>query len=136
MVLTHARALLTSSPPGTTDYIEADLNRPDSIVEIACRKIDFARPVTIMLMGILGHIRNAAEDDDDRHARSVVETLKSALPSGGYLAIGESLNTNTAQNAEFDVYNQTGAVPYRLRRADQIARFFDGLELARSRSDP
>jgi S-adenosyl methyltransferase len=128
MVLTHARALLTSSPPSTTDYIEADLNDPGSILKIARQKLDFARPVAIMLMGILGHIGNPAEDDD-RHARSVVETLKSELPSGGYLAICESLDTDPAQNAALDVYNQTGAVPYRLRRADQIARFFDGLEL-------
>lgn len=128
MVLTHARALLTSSAPSTTDYIEADLNDPDSILRIAQEKIDFGRPVAIMLMGILGHIGNPAEHDD-RHARSVVETLKSALPSGGYLALYESLNTDPAQNAALDTYNRTGAVPYRLRRADQIVRFFDGLEL-------
>jgi O-methyltransferase involved in polyketide biosynthesis len=128
MVLAHARALLTSSPPGATDYISADLNDPGSILEIARQKLDFSRPVAIMLMGILGHIGDPAEDDD-RVARSLVQTLKDALPTGGYLAISESIDTDPANNAALDYYNQTGALPYRVRRADQIARFFDGLEL-------
>jgi hypothetical protein len=129
MVLTHARALLTSSPPSTTDYIGADLNDPRSILEIARQRLDFTRPVAIMLMGILGHIGNPAEDDD-RYAQSVVETLKAALPSGGYLAIYEALDTSQEQNAALDIYNKTGALPYHVRRGGQIAKFFDGLEPA------
>jgi len=128
LVLAHARALLTGNSPGDTDYINADLNDPGSILEIARQKLDFSRPVAIMLMGILGHIGNPAEDDD-RFAQSVVLTLKDALPPGGYLALNEAVDTDPAQNAALDYYNQTGAVPYRVRRADQIARFFDGLEL-------
>jgi hypothetical protein len=128
LVLAHARALLTSSAPSTTDYISADLNEPGSILEVARQKLDFSRPVAIMLMGILGHIGNPGEDDD-RFAQSVVQTLKDALPAGGYLALNEAIDTDPAQNAALDYYNQTGAVPYRVRRADQIARFFDGLDL-------
>ncbi|HEX6521239.1 MAG TPA: SAM-dependent methyltransferase [Streptosporangiaceae bacterium] len=128
MVLTHARALLNSSPPSSTDYIDADLNDPVSVLKIAREKLDFTRPVAIMLMGILGNIGDPAEDDD-RFARSVADTLKTALPSGGYLAINEAVDIDPAQKAALDIYNQTGAVPYHVRRADQIARFFDGLEL-------
>jgi hypothetical protein len=129
LVLVHARALLTSSPPSTTDYISADLNDPARILEIARQKLDFSRPVAIMLMDILGHIGNPAEDDDD-FARTVVQILKDALPPGGHLALCEADDTDPAQNIALDYYNQTGAIPYRARRADQIARFFDGLELA------
>ena len=128
MVLAHARALLTSSPPGTTDYINGDLTDPGSILEAAREKLDFSRPVAIMLMGILGHIGNPAEDDD-RYARSVVQVLKDALPPGGCLAINEAVDTDPDHNAAIDHYNQTGALPYRLRRPDQVHRFFDGLEL-------
>jgi hypothetical protein len=128
MVLTHARALLTSTPPSTTDYIEADLNDPDSILEVARQKLDFTRPVAIMLMGILGHIGNPGEDDD-RFAVSVVQRLKAALPSGGYLAINEAIDTDQAQNEALDYYNQTGAIPYRVRRPEQVVQFFDGFEL-------
>jgi hypothetical protein len=128
LVLAHARALLTSSIPGSTDYISADLNEPGSILEVARQKLDFSRPVAIMLMGILGHIGNPGEDDD-HFAQSVVRILKDALSTGGYLALYESVDTDPAHNAGLDYYNQTGADPYHVRRADQIARFFAGLDL-------
>lgn len=128
LVLVHARALLTSSPPSTTDYISGDLNDPGAILEIARQKLDFSRPVAIMLMGILGHIGNPAEDND-HVAWSIVQTLKDALPPSGYLALYEAVDTDPAQNIATDYYNQSGAVPYHLRRADQVARFFAGLEL-------
>jgi hypothetical protein len=128
MVLAQARALLTSNPAGNTDYIDADLNDPGSILEIAREKLDFTRPVAIMLMGVLGHIGNPGEDDD-RFAQSVVATLRAVLPSGGYLALNEAVDTDTAANEALDHYNRTGAVPYRVRTSEQVARFFDGLEL-------
>jgi len=127
LVLAHARALLTSKSTGGTDYIDADLNDPDEIIRIAREKLDFCQPVAIMLMGTLGHIGNPAEDDDGV-ARSIVDRLKEALPSCGYLAIRGALEDPEFSAAQ-EVYNQTGAAPYHLRRADQIIRFFDGLEL-------
>lgn len=130
LVLAHARVLLTSSDASSTDYISADLNEPGSLLEAARQKLDFSHPVAIMLMGILGHIGNPGEDDD-HFAKSVVQTLKEALPTGGYLALDEAIDTDPAQNAALDYYNQTGAVPYRVRRADQIAQFFDGLDLVK-----
>ena len=128
LVLAHARALLTSSPPGTTDYIDADLNNPASILAVAREKLDFTRPVAIMLMGILGHIGDPGEDDD-RYTRSIVDELKAALPSGGYLALCEATDANPQQNQAAEQYNQSGADPYHLRRPEQIVRFFDGLEV-------
>ena len=35
LVLVHARALLTSSPEGVTDYVDADLRDPDKILREA-----------------------------------------------------------------------------------------------------
>lgn len=58
LVLAHAYALLTSSTQGSTDYISAGLNEPGSILEVARQKLDFSRPVAVMLMDILGHIGN------------------------------------------------------------------------------
>lgn len=128
LVLVHARALLTSTPPGTTDYISGDLNDPATILETARQRLDFSRPVAIMLMSILGHIGNPGEDDD-HYAQAIVQTLKDALPPGGYLAINDAVDTDPAQNAALDYYNQTGAIPYRVRRPGQVARFLDGLDL-------
>jgi hypothetical protein len=128
LVMAHAQGLLTGTLPGTVDYIDGDLNRPADILRIAREKLDFTCPVAIMLMSILGHIGNPAENDDG-FAQSVVEQLKAALPVGGYIAIYDAANTVPAYNEAIRVYNETGAVPYNLRRVEQIARLFDGFEL-------
>ena len=57
MVLAHARALLTSSPEGATDYIDADMHDTDLILREAARTLDFSQPVAVMLLGVLGHVR-------------------------------------------------------------------------------
>ena len=128
LVLAHARALLASKPHGGTDYIEADLYDPDALISLARTKLDFAQPVAIMLMGVMGHVGNAGEDDD-AVARSIVDRLKEALPSGGCLVMYEGVNTDPAQDEALRQYNQSGAVPYRVRRPDQVVRFFDGLDV-------
>ena len=128
LVLAHARALLTSGAEGSTDYIDADLNDPAALLGIAREKLDFGRPVAIMLMGVLAHIGDPAQDDD-RVAQSIVGTLKGALPSGGYLAIYDSSDVDPGLNDALHKYNESGADPYRVRSQGQITRYFDGLEL-------
>jgi S-adenosyl methyltransferase len=123
LVLAHARALLTSTPEGDTQYVDADLHDPESIVREASNTLDFSRPVALMLMGILGHI----EDYDE--ARSIVRKLIDALPSGSYLVQYDSTNTNEAYVEALGLYNEGGSVPYILRSPEQITGFFDGMEL-------
>jgi S-adenosyl methyltransferase len=123
LVLARARARA-----GRADYIEADLNDPEALLRAAQDKLDFSRPVAIMLMGVLGHIGNA-EQDDDRVAQSVVGTLRAGLPSGGYLAVYDTSDVSQGQNDALRKYNETGADPYRVRSPEQIARFFAGLAL-------
>jgi O-methyltransferase involved in polyketide biosynthesis len=124
LVLTHARALLTSTPQGATDYIDADLRDPDKILEAAARTLDFSRPIALMLMGILGHIGDYDE------ARSIVKRLLDALPPGSYLALNDGTDVISKAFAEAQQrYNESGAIPYQLRSPEQIAGFFDGLEL-------
>jgi hypothetical protein len=124
VVLAHARALLTSSPEGATAYVDADLHDPEPILAAARRTLDFTRPIGLMLLGILGHV------DDDEEARSVVKRLLEALPSGSYLTVCDGTNVISEAGVEAQrLYNESGAVPYRLRSPDQIAEFFEGLEL-------
>ncbi len=78
LVLTHARALLTSTPEGATDYVDADLREPGKIVEGAARTLDFTQPVALMLMGILGH---AADDDEARLYSAVCSRPGTSWPS-------------------------------------------------------
>jgi hypothetical protein len=123
VVLTHARALLTSTR-AVTAYVDADLHDPDRIVAAAGRTLDLTQPVGLMLLGILGHI------DDDDEARSIVKRLLGALPSGSYLTICDGTNDLSPAGVEAQRrYNESGAIPYRLRSSQQLAEFFEGLEL-------
>jgi hypothetical protein len=117
LVLVHARALLTSSPEGVTDYVDADLRDPDKILREAARTLDFSQPIAVMLLGILGHIQDYEE------ARSIVKRLLDALPSGSYLVIDDGVKT-TEGSAEAA---RVGG--YQLRTREQIVAFFEGLDL-------
>jgi S-adenosyl methyltransferase len=123
MVLAHARALLTSSSRGATQYIDADVRDPDEIVRRAAETLDFSQPIAIMLMGIMGHI------SDDNEVRSIIKRLLAAVPPGSYLALSDGANTSAAAVESMEQYNKTGALPYHLRSPGQLTAFFDGLEL-------
>jgi hypothetical protein len=123
LVLVHARALLTSAPPGATDYIDADVHDPDAILEAAARTLDFDRPVGLMLLGIMAHI------GEDEEVRTILRRLLDALPPGSHLVLSDGTNTDKAREEAHRRYNSSDAVPYVLRSPEQIARFFDGLEL-------
>jgi hypothetical protein len=125
LVLAHARALLTSSPQGATDYIDADLRDPGKILREAARTLDFTRPIAITLIAILHHVT------DYNEARSIVNRLVDAVPSGSYLVISHSTNVikGAASDEAVARWNKFGKPPVTLRSPEQIARFFDGLEL-------
>ncbi|HEY3869033.1 MAG TPA: SAM-dependent methyltransferase, partial [Actinocrinis sp.] len=123
LVLVHARALLTSSAEGITNYIDADLREPDAILAEAAKTLDFEQPIALIMMGVLGHI------GDDDQARAIVGQLLEALPSGSYLAQCDGTPTNEAYIEAIRQYARGGGVPYTLRTHDQIASFYEGLEL-------
>jgi hypothetical protein len=125
LVLAHARALLTSSPEGVTTYVDADLRDPGRILREAARTLDFDRPVALMLMGVLGHIT------DFEQAQSIVKRLMDALPSGSHLALYDATNVirSPESNEAIRIWNESAEPPYVLRSPDELARFFDGLDL-------
>ena len=126
LVLSHARALLSSSPEGVTDYLDADLRDTDTIIEQAADTLDFTRPVAIMLLAILHYIPDLDE------AQRIVARLVSAIPSGSYLAIShaasdispeamaEMIRRMNEHLAEGNHVGRTRAV---------VASFFDGLDV-------
>jgi hypothetical protein len=124
LVLVHAQALLTSTPEGATDYIEADVRDPDVILREAAKTLDFTQPTALMLMGILGLV------SDDEEAQSIVRRLMEALPSGSYLALYDGADTDPAYVKALGGYNRgSGAIPYTPRSPEKIARYFDGLRV-------
>ncbi|MGI9001129.1 MAG: SAM-dependent methyltransferase [Pseudonocardia sp.] len=126
LVLSHARALLTSSPQGVTDYLDADLHEPETILRYAARTLDFTQPVALMLLGVINHIM------DTDQARAIIDRLLDALAPGSYLVVSHP-------TAEIDgpgmleamrLYNEaSGTPPITARSRQELIRFFDGLEL-------
>ncbi|WP_067456498.1 SAM-dependent methyltransferase [Actinomadura macra] len=123
LVLSHAQALLTSSAEGATSYVEADLHDPERILDLAATELDFGEPVALLLMGVLGHM------GDHKEALGIVRHLGGALPSGGYLALYDDTDTDEAHNRAQRDYDDTGAVPYRLRPPEQIIAYFDDFDV-------
>ena len=125
VVLAHARALLTSSPEGKTDYIEADLRETDTILSAAARTLDFSKPVAILLLAVLHFI----PDEDDPYA--IVRKLMDAVPSGSFLVIVHAPSDRSPEEMAEQTrrYNESGAEFMRPRSQEEILRFFTGLEL-------
>ena len=123
MVLAHARVLLTSTPEGACDYLDADVRDPEAILARAAKTLDFSQPTALMLMGILGLV------PDFDQARSIVSRLLAALPPGSYLALYDGADTDQAYVEAIRRFNRSGAVPYTPRSPEQVSRYFDGLEV-------
>ncbi|MFJ1580931.1 SAM-dependent methyltransferase [Streptomyces sp. NPDC088147] len=123
LVLLHVHALLTSTAEGATAYIEADMRDTDAVLDGAAETLDMARPVALVISDVLGHIVDFDE------ALALVKRLVDRLPSGSYLALSHAAAADEGHAAAQETYNASGAVPYILRTPEQIARFFDGLEL-------
>ena len=84
IVLTHARALLTSDARGATSYIDADLRDTGKILAEARNLLDFSQPVALMLL----HILHFIPDTDDPYG--IVAKLMEPLASGSYLVLAHA----------------------------------------------
>ncbi len=127
LVLAHARALLTSSPEGVTDYIDADLRNPEMILREAARTLDLTQPVALMLLEIMEHIMDTEE------AYDIVHRLLEGLPSGSYLVLSAPITDGVDGEAMLkacNLWNESGGTPpVAVRSSQEIAGFFDGVEL-------
>jgi hypothetical protein len=127
LVLTHARALLTSAPQGATAYLDADLRNPQDILsnpELG-EILDLTKPVGLLIVAVLHFIRD--EDDPYEHVAALVK----AMPSGSYLAMSHvTSDFMTPEQVEgVTAADRQTKVPFRFRSRAEFARFFGGLEL-------
>ncbi|MFJ4686929.1 SAM-dependent methyltransferase [Streptomyces sp. NPDC088789] len=124
VVLVHAEALLTSTPEGATDYIDADLRDPEAILREASRTLDFAQPVGLIMLGIAAHVTDDSVYD-------IVGCLVEALPSGSHLVFCDSTEVfhPARMRAMVEQWNAASENPRINRSPEQLARFFDGLDL-------
>ncbi|MEV4448302.1 SAM-dependent methyltransferase [Streptomyces mirabilis] len=127
VVLAHARALLTGTPEGATDYLDADVHDPDAVMRGAAGTLDLGRPVAVMMLGILNFVLDTDE------ARDIVRRIMAALPSGSCLALTHP-TTDADLGGEGNVaamrfWNENATPSITARGRAEITAFFEGLDL-------
>ncbi len=124
IVLSHARALLTSDPRGQCTYVDADAREVEKILDQAAGMLDFGQPVAVIMLGLLHFIPDA----DDPYG--LTRRYMDAVPSGSYLAISHgSSDLKTETQAAGQRYNSHSATAITFRSRQEVTRFFAGLDL-------
>ena len=126
VVVAHARALLGGAPEGRTAFVEADLNRPESILAVpeVVDTLDLNAPVALSLVAVLHFL------SDEQDPAGVVKTLLDGLAPGSFVVashITADLDPEGMEQA-FEMYRQQ-AVYVQARSRDEVAALFDGLEI-------
>ncbi|MGA5821224.1 SAM-dependent methyltransferase [Kitasatospora sp. NPDC094028] len=125
IVLTHAQALLRSTPEGRTAYVQADVRDPAAALA-AIRDtgvLDFTRPIALSMVALLHFVPEGAHE--------IAEVLKSALTApGSALVISHFTPDHAPAEAAriSQVYRDAGSPVRALTRSD-FARFFTGWTL-------
>lgn len=126
IVLTHARALLARDPDVLA--LEGDLKDPDAILDdpLVAEHIDLTQPYAVLLVAVLHFV------PDDAEAARIVARLRERLRPGGYLVLshlyaGDATADETQTGQQ--VYRGTTSGGLASRGYDQIAAYFDGLDL-------
>ena len=124
LVLSHARALLTSHPDGATAYIDADLRDVPAILESPqlVETLDLTRPVAISMIAVLQFVTDEAE------AHAIIDRLLAAVPAGSALAIS-TVTANSLQAVGAAARYQARGIPAKPRTDDEVRALFRGLEL-------
>ncbi|OEV07333.1 methyltransferase [Streptomyces nanshensis] len=131
LVLRHARAMLGGDTEGNTAYVHADLTDPESILDAPglSDTIDLGRPVALSLCAVMHFV------GDEQHPYDIVRTLLGALPARSHLVLthttADFLDAAQAKRAGevLEMYEKGGS-PLRPRTHREVARFFEGLEMA------
>jgi hypothetical protein len=125
LVLVHARALLTSTPQGACDHVDADLRDPVGILTKAAATLDFTQPVGVLLLALLHFLPDA---DDPA---GIVAALAGGIAPGSVIAISH-LTADFAPEqvrAAVTAYNTMSPVPVTPRSHTQVTALFGGLPL-------
>lgn len=125
LVLTYARALLTSSREGVCEILDADLREPETILKDAAQTLDFTQPVGVLLIAVLHFLTDA---DDPQGA---VATLASGLAPGSFVAVSH-LTADMAPEAVaagMAAYNDLVPAGITARSHAQVTALFGDLSL-------
>lgn len=123
IVLSYARALLTGTEEGVTDYIEADVRDPQRIIDHARGILDFEEPIALSVIALFHFVADA---DDPI---GLTNTLMDALPSGSALVLSHATaDLDSGMQLLADTY-MTRGITCVMRPHEKVMEFFDGLEM-------
>jgi hypothetical protein len=124
LVITHARAILTSAPEGGCAYIRADLRDPEKILAAAADLIDFGQPVGLLLLAVLHFVPDADE------AAGVLRALLAGLAPGSYLVLSHLTKDHDPERVtkSMKVGSDVG-IPVRSVTLEEFGDYFAALEL-------
>jgi len=125
VVLAESHALRRCSSEGVAAYVHGGLADLPKVLEQTADTLDLAKPVAVLLVTTL----NFVPDESDPHA--TVARLVRALAPGSHLLVAHpSFDIAAEGMPEASArLNQTLNVPWVVRSRDEIARFFDGLDM-------
>jgi hypothetical protein len=118
----HAQALLADN--SSTSAVLGDIREPDTLLAMPeiTEILDFGEPVGLILNAVIHHVLD--EEEPDR----IVDRYKEALATGSYLQLTHFVDATEQALANEQVL-RTALGRGQARTREQIARFFDGLDL-------
>ncbi|WP_113702384.1 SAM-dependent methyltransferase [Nonomuraea lactucae] len=120
VVCAHGRALLAGGE--NVSMLQADLRKPDELLERLAGLVDLDRPTAFLMLGVLHFV-------PDEEAYEVVRRLREATPAGCHLVVSHAIDAKPDTTPEaLEIYRKATAALH-LRTPEEIARFFDGFEL-------
>ena len=131
IVLSHARALMSSAPEGVTDYIEADVRDPGLILERAHKTLDFTRPIALSVVALLHFLPDA--DDPYGLVRRLVGPL---VPGSALILSHGALDMDDGHMAALAEHYRNAVTPTQFRTREETALFFEGLEMVEPGIEP
>jgi hypothetical protein len=125
VVLAHAHVLLKGVDKGAAVYLQEDVRHPERILDQAATTLDLTRPVAVMLVGLLHHLRDADDPGD------LVRRLMDGVAPGSYLVVSHLAGDISAGGyvEAGDHLDETMDEPLVFRTHDQVAAFFAGLDM-------
>ena len=125
VVVTHARALLADSL--TVAAVAGDLRDPDRLLAQPDVRtlINWDEPVAVLMVAVLHFL------EDRENPWAAVDAFKARMAPGSYLVLSHVTSDETPADVirqAAEIY-QNASAPGMARSREQIARFFDGLDM-------
>jgi SAM-dependent methyltransferase len=125
VVLAESHTLRSGSPEGATGYVHGSLLDFAAVVEQAAETLDLDEPVAALLVTTLNFV------PDERGPHAIVAEFVEVLAPGSHLLVAHPSFDISAEGMPEASARLSHAlkVPWVVRTRDEIARFFDSLDM-------